>query len=263
MLLAGRIGIITGGARGIGKGIALKFAEAGCSIVVADLLAEEAEKTVAELQRTGSQAVFLSCDVSDSRQVQAMVDQTISIFGKVDILVNNAAIGPPPRSILVVSEEEWDRVLAVNLKGVFLCCKAVVPHMQERGYGKIINISSMAAVAPPAPDIHYSAAKAGILGLTQDLALELAARNICVNAILPGAIRTEMYDQLVPPNTDKEGFFIEMGKTANPMERMGLPADIAGVALFLASNLSGYMTGDRLIVGGGSPLRLKYPYKKE
>jgi NAD(P)-dependent dehydrogenase (short-subunit alcohol dehydrogenase family) len=262
MLLSNNVAIITGGGRGIGKGIALKFAEEGCSTVIADVLVTEGKQTAGEISAKGRAAIFLQCDVSNSRQVQDMVEQVIGKFGKVDILVNNAGIGPLPRSIMDVSEEDWDRVLDINLKGVFLCCKAVVPHMKKKRYGKIINISSMGAIAPPAPDIHYTSAKAGILGFTRDLALELAPFGICVNAILPGAILTDMYSQLVPPGTNEEDFFAEMGKTANPMGRMGTPEDIAGAALFLASGLSGFVTGDRILVGGGSPLRMKFAVKR-
>lgn len=258
MLLSNRVAIITGGARGIGRGIALKFAEEGCSLVIADLVELEAKQTMTEISEKGREGVFVKCDISDSSQVHDMVDQAINRFGKVDILVNNAGIGPPPRSIADVSEEDWDRVLAINLKGVFLCCKVVISHMKKKSYGKIINISSMAALAPPAPNIHYSSAKAGVLGLTRDLALELAPFNICVNAIVPGGIRTDMYSQLVPSGTSKEDFFAELGKIIAPMERMGTPEDIAGAALFLASDLSGYVTGDRIIVGGGSPLNMKF-----
>ena len=257
MLLSNRVAIITGGARGIGRGIALKFADEGCSIVISDVLANEAEKTVEEISQKGRETIFVQCDVSNSRQVQDVVDQTISRFGKIDILVNNAGIAGAIKSIVDVSEEEWDRLLAVNLKGVFLCCKAVVPYMKKRGYGKIINISSSAAVAPPAPLIHYTSAKTGVLGLTRDLALELAPLNICVNAILPGLIPTDMYDnlQVFPPGVNKESVFAEMGKMIAPMQRAGTVEDVAGAALFLASDLSAYVTGDRIIVGGGYPLK--------
>jgi NAD(P)-dependent dehydrogenase (short-subunit alcohol dehydrogenase family) len=256
-MLSNRVAIITGGARGIGKGIALKFADEGCSIVIADVLVNEAGKTVEQISQKGREAIFVQCDVSKSRQVQDLVDQTINRFGKVDILVNNAGIAGAVKSIADVSEEEWDRLLAINLKGVFLCCKAVVPYMKKKGYGKIINISSSAAVAPPAPVIHYSASKTGVLGLTRDLALELAPLNICVNAILPGVIPTDIYDdlQVFPPGVKKEDAFAEMGKMFAPMQRLGTPEDIAGAALFLASDLSAYVTGDRIIVAGGYPLK--------
>jgi len=258
MLLSNRVAIITGGARGIGKGIALKFAEEGCSVVISDVLVDEGKKTVQEILNKGKEGAFVRCDVSTSGQVQSMIDQVIAKFGKADILVNNAGIGGVPKSITEISEEEWDRLLSINLKGCFLCCKAVVPHMKERRYGKIINLSSLGAISPPVPTIHYSAAKAGILGLTVDLALELAPFNICVNAILPGAIPTDMWNPLVPPGIDKEIFFAEIGKTAAPMQRVGTPEDVAGAALFLASELSSYVTGDRILVGGGAPLVARF-----
>lgn len=253
-LLSNRVAVITGGARGIGRGIALKFAGEGCSIVVSDVLVDEGERTVREVLNEGKEGVFVKSDVSNSGQVESMIDQVITKFGRVDILVNNAGIGGIPKSITEISEEEWDRLLSINLKGYFLCCKAVVPYMKNRGFGKIINISSMAAVSPPAPTIHYSAAKAGVLGLTFDLALELAPFNICVNAILPGAIPTDMWNPAIPPGINKEDFFKEVGKMASPMQRVGTPEDVAGAALFLASDLSGYVTGDRILVGGGAPL---------
>ena len=254
MLLENKVAIVTGGARGIGRGIGLKFAEEGCSIVVGDVLEKEGEQTVEEITSKGRQALFVRCDVSDKKQVQDLVGQTISTFKKVDILVNNAGVGPLPRPCSDITEEDWDRVLGINLKGIFLCSSAVIPYMKEKKYGKIVNMSSMAAIAPPAPSVHYSSAKAGVLGFTRDLALELAPFNICVNAILPGPIRTPMFDQLLPPDVDEEAFYENMGKMVTPMQRMGTPEDIAGAALFLASNLSDYITGDRLLVGGGSPL---------
>jgi NAD(P)-dependent dehydrogenase (short-subunit alcohol dehydrogenase family) len=255
MLLSNKVAIITGGARGIGRGIALRFVEEGCSVVITDLLTAEGRQTAEEISKKGRDAIFIKCDVMDSSQVKDMMDQVIKKFGKVDILINNAGVTGLPKSITETSEEEWDRVLAINLKGIFLCCKSVVPHMKEKGYGKIVNISSLAAISPGAPMIHYSASKAGVLGLTLDLALELASFNICVNAILPGVIQTDMFDQIIPPSVNKEDFLTDLGRMAAPMGKVGMPEDIAGVALFLASDLSRYVTGDRIIVGGGAPLR--------
>jgi NAD(P)-dependent dehydrogenase (short-subunit alcohol dehydrogenase family) len=255
VLLSNRVAIITGGARGIGRGIALKFAEEGCSIVIADIIAAEAMKTVEDVSKKDRDGIFVPCDVSDSRQVESMVRRVIDKFGKVDILVNNAGIAASPKSFTEITEEEWDRVLAINLKGVFLCCKAVVPHMKEKRYGKIINISSVNAILPLGghPVYHYSASKAGVRINTIDLAVELAPFNINVNSILPGPINTDMVsDHLMPPNVKKEDFIAEMGK-AIPMQRIGTPEDIAGTALFLSSDLSRYVTGAEVIVGGGVP----------
>jgi 3-oxoacyl-[acyl-carrier protein] reductase len=260
MLLSNKVAIITGGATGIGKGIALKFVEEGCNIVIADIMEEESKNTVRELLEKGSDSIFLPCNVSNSAQVQGVVDKVIKKFGKIDILVNNAGIGPPAKSILDISEEEWDKVLSTNLKGVFLYCKAVAPHMMKEKYGKIINVSSLAAIAPANTYVHYCASKAGILGFTYDLALELALFNINVNAICPGPTVTSMWASRMPSNEDeKKDYINKIAKLDGiPLQRVGTPEDIAGVALFLASELSAYMTADRLFVAGGMPLRITH-----
>ncbi|MBN2062754.1 MAG: SDR family oxidoreductase [Deltaproteobacteria bacterium] len=253
MLLKDRVAIVTGGSRGIGKGIADKFSEEGCSVVIIGR-SNKGHETEEGFVKSGRDVVFIKCDVSDSSQVDEMVEQVINRFGKIDILVNNAAIAAVPKPIEEISDIEWDTILNVNLKGQFLCCRAVVPHMKEKRFGKIINISSLAAIAPLATEVHYSAAKAGILGLTIDLAFELAPYNICVNSILPGIIDTEALDEVIPPGLDKYAFLNEQIKKMVPQQRLGSPQDIAGVSLFLASDLSGFVTGDRIIAGGGSPL---------
>lgn len=255
MLLKNRVAIITGGARGIGKGITLKFAEQGCATVIADMAAEEAEKTMAEAKERGGKALFIQCDVTNKRQVESMVDQAVDKFGGVDILINNAGTGAP-KSFLQVSEEEWDRVLDINLKAVLFCCQAVVPVMIARGYGKIVNISSIGALNPPMPNVPYSASKAGLLGLTRDLALELAPFKICVNAILPGLVDTPLWDNVIPKEANREMFFSGVAKTmAIPLERAGTPEDVAGAVLFLSSELSAYITGEQFPVAGGHPWR--------
>jgi len=254
MLLSGRTAIITGGAKGIGRGIAKKFAKEGCNVVIVDLLEEKGAKTAAELE--GKHNYYLKCDVTDSHQISELIVGVLDMFGTIDILVNNAGIAATGKTISEITEKEWDRILAVNLKGTFLMCKAVVPHMKEQGNGKVINISSLGAIAPQTGMHHYSASKAGILGLTASLALELAPFQICVNSILPGPIRTDIWDHLIPPETEnREAIFSAIEKKIAPIPRMGNPVDVAGAALFFASNLSDYITGDRIIVGGGLPLR--------
>jgi 3-oxoacyl-[acyl-carrier protein] reductase len=184
------------------------------------------------------------------------VDKVISKFGKIDILVNNAGALPPTPPIEDITEEEWDKVLALNLKSDFLFCKFVVPHMKRRKYGKIINLSSIGAINPPAHAIHYNTAKAGVIGFTYDLAFALAPFNIYVNAILPGPIRTSFYDHRIGSMSEKEkdAFFEGIGINKVPLQRVGTPEDIAGSALFLASELSSYVTGVTLLVSGGLPL---------
>ncbi len=256
MLLAERAAIITGGAKGMGRGIALKFAEEGCSVAIADIRMKEAEETIAEVKKRGKEGLALKCDVTDIEQVRNTVDTVFSKFGKIDILVNNAGAIGDHKPIEDIPEESWDKVLALNLKSVFLFCKFVVPHMKSKKYGKIINISSIGAIQPPAHEIHYNTAKAGIIGFTMDLANALAPLNINVNVILPGPIRTSFYDAMVGSmsENEKDDFFKRLGKKV-PMLRVGTPEDIGGVALFLASELSAYVTGQTLMVGGGLPLQ--------
>jgi NAD(P)-dependent dehydrogenase (short-subunit alcohol dehydrogenase family) len=250
MLLPNRVAIITGGARGIGRAIAFKFAEQGCKTVIVDIRPEEAAETLKGISDRKSQGLFIHCDVSIRSQVRNMIDQVISKYHKIDILVNNAAISPPERSFIDITEEEWDRVLAVNLKSVFLCCQAVVPHMKERKYGKIINVASVGAIAPSKFMADYCAAKSGVVMLSQCLAIDVAEYNICVNSLLPGITRTDLHDAVRPKGMAKDVYFSRMGKII-PMGRVANPEDIADVALFLASDLSRYVTGDRILASGG------------
>ena len=254
MLLANRVAIITGGAKGMGRATAIKFAEEGCSVAIADLAAKEANETLAELSRIGKEGLFGRCDVTKTPEVNDMVAKVLDKFGKIDILINNAgaaAIPAPP--IEELSDEDWDKVLAINLKSAFLFCRAVVPHMKKQKSGKIINLSSLGALFPHAEVVHYGAAKAGVLGLTYGLAQSLAPYNICVNAILPGLVRTHFYDKLIEDMPDKDAFFQGVAKGI-PLGRPGEPDDIAGAALYLASDLSNFVTGTTLNVAGGEPL---------
>jgi 3-oxoacyl-[acyl-carrier protein] reductase len=255
MLLADRVAVITGGAAGMGKAIARKFAEEGCSVVISDISETSGEQTADEIQKNGGEAIFVQCDVTSNHQVQEMVNTALRKYDKIDILVNSAGALGTTWSLEEVSEEDWDRIMDLNLKSVFLCCKAVAPHMKEQKYGRIINISSMGAVSPPRPVVHYHAAKAGVISLTQNLALELVGFNIHVNAIVPGPIRTEYYEPRLKNMTDqqREDYFVTKGKTT-PMQRMGKPEEIAAVALFLVTEPSSYITGESINVAGGLPL---------
>jgi 3-oxoacyl-[acyl-carrier protein] reductase len=257
VLLKDKVAIVTGGAKGIGKAISLKFAGEGCDVVVNARHVEGARKVADEVRALGRKALAIGADVADSAAVNDMVARTVGEFGKIDILVNNAggislAKGGP---IEATTDEDWDRIVDTNLKGQFLCCRAVVPYMKKNHYGKIINVSSMGAIHPPAPIVHYHAAKGGVISLTSNLAFELARSNITVNAILPGPIRSEFFNEMLKGMSEEEGkaFFTMLDKRV-PMQRMGWPEEVAGVALFLASGLSSYVTGEAINVGGGLPL---------
>jgi NAD(P)-dependent dehydrogenase (short-subunit alcohol dehydrogenase family) len=255
VLLENRVAIVTGGAKGMGRAIALKFTAEGCDVVVNALHIEGAEKVANEIKALGRKSIAVKADISKSAEVNAMVAQTIKKFGKIDILVNNAGgVGVTGGDSATATEKDWDKILDVNLKGPFLCCIAVIPYMKKQRYGKIINLSSMGAVHPAVSVLHYHSAKAGVLGLTTNLAFELAPYNIYVNAIVPGPIETPFWDSLQPPGPERDAFFAALAKKEVPLGRMGRPEDIAGPALFLASSMSDYITGQVIYVAGGQPI---------
>ncbi|OGY25561.1 MAG: SDR family oxidoreductase [Candidatus Woykebacteria bacterium RBG_16_44_10] len=257
--LSSKTAIVTGGARGIGFGIASRLAEAGANITIADRRKDEAEEAVKKLSEQGHKAIAVAVDVSKEDEVQKMVEATIENFGSVDILVNNAGIYP---NILVMNmtPEDFDKVIDINLKGVFLCTKKVAEQMikQDRG-GKIINITSIDALHPSSAGLaHYDASKHGVWGFTKNVALELAPHKIWVNAIAPGGIATPGVEEIqksmqVPAGVDMQKM-LEAFLAKIPMKRMGEPDDIGKVALFLASNMSSYITGSQIVVDGGALL---------
>jgi 3-oxoacyl-[acyl-carrier protein] reductase len=268
MLLPDRVAIINGGATGMGRATAIKFAEEGCSSVIADINEAGARETVKEVNKKGRECLFVKCDITDLKQIKNAVDQTIKKFGRVDILVGCAGGVPkslvrtpakagerPKRGIAYLDEGFWDAMLTLNLKGHAFFCKEVAPYMIKQKYGKIILISSLGVISPPMPSSEYHSAKAGILGLVYNLAFELAPSNITVNGILPGPIKTPFWDPLMAgvPEKDREARFAEMGKSV-PLQRVGLPEDIANTVLFFASELSSFITGETLNVSGGKPL---------
>jgi 3-oxoacyl-[acyl-carrier protein] reductase len=241
--LDGKIALVTGGSRGIGRGIALALARAGAGVVVNYLAAEDqAAEVVAMIGALGRRARAIRADVSTRDDVRKMVDEASAFFGGIDILINNAGIAGSA-STLDLSEAAWDRVLAVNLKGTFLCAQAVTPVMITRRYGRIVNISSIAGQTGGAIGPHYAASKAGILGLTRFMARELAPHGITVNAIAPAGIPTDLLTAM-----GRAGESL----SARPVGRAGTPEDVAAAAVFLASDASGYITGQTLSVNGGS-----------
>jgi NAD(P)-dependent dehydrogenase (short-subunit alcohol dehydrogenase family) len=255
VLLKDKVAIVTGGAVGIGRGVALKFAEEGGAVVIADISEAEGKKTAGEIAGKGGRGLFVKCDVTSGDQVNRMVDTTVKELGGIDILVNNAGGVPGIQGEMLedVTEEEWHRFIDLNLTSAFLCCKAVVPHMKKKRSGKIINFSSMGAVHPAVSVVHYHAAKGGVIGLTYNLAYELAPHNIHVNAICPGPVRTPFWEPVLKNVPDPDAYFAEIGNREVPLGRVGTPEDIAGAALFLASDLSSFVTGEILYVAGGQP----------
>jgi 3-oxoacyl-[acyl-carrier protein] reductase len=244
MKLSGKTGVVTGAGSGIGRAIALEFARAGASVVVCDVNLEAAEQVATEIKTVGQRAVALKVDVSQKAEVLETVEAALSAFKRIDVLVNNAGIYRLT-SLEDISEEEWDLLLGVNVKGMFFFAQAVVPHLKKQGGGKIINMASTSAISGGLmAGIHYSTSKAAIVGFTRSLARMLAQHNILVNAIAPGRIDTPLIK--ITPEEDEAGL-----KTKIPLGRLGTPEDVAHAALFLASEDSDYMTGTVVNVSGG------------
>ena len=248
--LAGQVGIVTGGGQGLGHTFCHAFAEAGADIVVAEINAQTGPATVREIESKGRRALFVQTDVRDRASVQAMVDQTLAQFGRVDFLMNNAGIvkwDPAEKA----TAQDWLNVIGVNLNGLFYCCQAVAGPMIERRSGRIINIASMSGmiVNRPQAQASYNASKAAVIHLTKSLAAEWAPYNIRVNAIAPGNMGTDMARPFFEdPNYG--GVWIE----AVPMKRPGRPEELGPAAVFLASEASSYMTGAVLVIDGGYTL---------
>jgi NAD(P)-dependent dehydrogenase (short-subunit alcohol dehydrogenase family) len=243
--LAGKVAVVTGSAQGIGRALSLGLAGEGAAVVVADLNATGAEQTEAEISSSGGRAVAVELDVSDAAQAEAAIRRAHDIYGRLDILINNAAIFP--RSpFLEMEEEEWDRVLAVNLKGGFLCSRAAARLMVAQGEGgRIVNLTSGAAFVPSPNGVHYAASKGGVIAFTRALALEMSPHRITVNAIAPGVTNTAQ-PRIVYSDDD-----LAVIAQRVPLKRIAEAEDMVPVALFLCSDAAGYITGQTLHVNGG------------
>jgi NAD(P)-dependent dehydrogenase (short-subunit alcohol dehydrogenase family) len=262
-LLPNKVAIINGGATGMGRSTALLFAEEGCSCVIADINEVEGKKTAAEASKKGKECIFQKCDITDLKQIKDCVDLTVKKFGKIDILVgcaggvpkNKAAGSETQRGIQYTDEKYYDMMMSLNLKGHVFFCKEVAPYMIKQNSGKIVLISSMGVYNPPGPSVEYHGAKAGILGLTFNLAFELAPHNINVNAIMPGPVKTPFWNPVLSgvPESEMSATLDKLGEST-PLGRMGQPEDIANPILFLASEMSAFITGQALNVGGGIPM---------
>ncbi len=246
MRLKEKVAIVTGGARHIGAVYAHRLAAEGARVVIADVL--EGKKVAEEIGASGGGAIALRIDVSKEADTARMAAETIEKFGRIDILVNNAAIflSIHRRAFHEISEEEWDRILAVNIKGPFLCAKAVLPQMQKQRSGKIINISSSTALSGTPLFLHYVTSKAALIGMTRALAREVGEYGICVNAIAPGLVQHE--GQTAP----KE--FTDFQLKVRAIKRLETPEDLTGTLIYLASSDSDFVTGQTIVVDGGSIL---------
>ncbi len=243
--LQGRVAMITGGSRGIGKATAVKMVKEGASVVLLDILSKEVSQTARELKAMGGKALAIHADVSQRKEVDKAVEKALSKWRRVDILVNNAGI-IRPALLENVKEEDLDEVIKVNLKGAFFCTQAVLPSMKKNRYGKIISLSSRASLGKEFRTA-YSATKAALVGVTRTWALELAQFNINVNAIGPGPVATELFNGGNPPDSPRTKAIIN----SIPLKRMGQPEDIANLILFLASDESSFITGQIIFICGG------------
>ena len=241
--LAGKVAIVTGASRGLGKAMAIGLAKAGANVVVSDIL--DTTETVEEIKKFGREAIGIKTDVSNKAEVETMVKQTVEKFAKIDILVNNAGIFrmSPAEGM---KEEDWNKVIAVNLKGEFLCAQAVGKQMIKQKSGKIINIASVAGLQAFSQSSAYNASKAGVILLTKTLAVEWGKYNIQVNAICPGVFKTAMTEGFL-----KDENFIQMIKNRVPLGRYGEPEELVGTVIYLASKASDYVTGHTLVIDGG------------
>ncbi|MBD8035462.1 3-oxoacyl-[acyl-carrier-protein] reductase [Solibacillus sp. A46] len=244
MGLSGKCAVVTGASRGIGRAIALQLASEGAKVVVNYSGSEQkALEVVEEIKNNGGEAIAVQANVAESDSVQNLMKTAIDTYGSIDILVNNAGI-TRDNLLMRMKENEWDDVIDTNLKGVFLCTKAVTRQMMKQRAGRIVNISSIVGVAGNAGQANYVAAKAGVIGLTKTTAQELASRNILVNAIAPGFITTEMTEAL--PEEIKETMLKQI-----PLAKLGQPEDIAKAVVFFASDSANYITGQTLQIDGG------------
>ncbi len=243
--LTGHTALVTGSTRGTGKAIALRFARDGASIGVVGLRSR-GEEVVDQIQALGARALFVQADISHSMEVERMVEEISGVLGTVDILVNNAAITDYEySSAWEVREEMWDRICEVNLKGTFLCCRAVLPPMLGQGWGRIVNISSTSGINGGTSGVHYAASKGGVIALSKALAREVAGHGVTVNVVAPSKIDTDMF-RMAAPGAKREETISRI-----PVGRLGQPEDVAEAVAYFAGEDAAYTTGQVLVVSGG------------
>jgi NAD(P)-dependent dehydrogenase (short-subunit alcohol dehydrogenase family) len=252
--LDGRVAIVTGAAVGIGAAIARRLAREGARVVVADVKVDEGTATVTALCHLGTEALFVKTDVSDAGQALAMVGQAIDAFGRLDVLVNNAGIPGPPVELDALEPDDWDRVLAVNLRGPFLCAKYAIPHVERSGRGAIVNIASTFGLVGAHTSSAYAASKGGVIALTKQLAVDLGPRGIRVNAVCPGYVYNDMdarRTRMTPESAAANLAAREAAAALQPLGRQGSTEEIAAAVAFLASDDAAFVTGAILPVDGG------------
>jgi NAD(P)-dependent dehydrogenase (short-subunit alcohol dehydrogenase family) len=253
--LEGKVAMVTGGSKGIGRMAAIGFAKAGADVIIVSRKMDELEKVAEEIEKTGQRALPVAAHIGRISEIAQVVEKSMAKFGKIDILVNNAATSPAYTSILEAQERLWDTVMNLNLKGVYFLVQSVAKIMKEQGGGSIINVSSIDSMKPQNQVGIYSISKAGINMLTKSAALELAPYNIRVNAIAPGAVRTRLLEALFAhlPEEQMESEIRRLGESM-PLKRVALPDDMVGAMIYLASPAAAYTTGEVIVVDGGALL---------
>ena len=244
---SGKVAFVTGAANGIGRATALAFAREGASVVVADVSEAGSEETVRTIEELGGRALAVRCNVSRAEEVKAALDKTVEAFGRLDFAFNNAGVEQPLTATADLTEEEWERIMRINLRGVFLCMKHEIPLMLKQGGGIIVNTSSGAGVKGFAGQAAYCAAKHGVIGLTKSAALDYASQNIRVNAVCPGIISTPMMDRFTGGTDEGAQRVIAQ----EPIGRMGRPEEIAATVIWLCSNAAAFVIGHAMVVDGG------------
>ncbi len=244
---SGKVALVTGAGSGIGRASAQAFANAGASVIVADVVVEGGEETVQLIKQTGGEATFVRADVSRASEVEALVRQTIETYGRLDYAHNNAGIEGASAGTVDYSEEAWDRVIAINLKGVWLCMKYEIPAMLKQGGGAIVNTASVAGLIGSAGTVAYTASKHGVVGLTRTTALEFAKQGIRVNAVCPGVIRTPMVERVMALDPSVEARLTSV----EPVGRLAAPEEVARAVVWLCSGASSFVTGVPMPIDGG------------